>query len=148
MKKPVKKRKSKYDLCKFKFRVGRGVSGKGLFAMDEIPKGKCLIEYVGKIVRKSEHETRTGRYLFWSGKNKMIDGNIKKNPARFINHSCRPNCEADGPDGKIFILSLRKIKPGEEITYDYGKEYFDDFIKPVGCRCIKCKKQHTLKILK
>lgn len=134
------KRKSKYTVGDFSFRVGRGVSGKGLFATEAIPKGACLIEYTGKLIKKADHDTATGRYLFWSGKNKMINGNVKSNPARYINHSCKPNCEADGPDGHIYILSLRKIKPGEEITYDYGDEYFDDYIKPKGCGCIKCRK--------
>jgi uncharacterized protein len=134
------KSRSKYSIGDFRFRVGRGVSGKGLFATSDIPKGKCLIEYKGKVIPKALHNIATGRYLFWSGKTKMIDGNVKTNPARYINHSCRPNCEADGPDGKIYILSLRKIKAGEEITYNYGREYFNDYIKPIGCRCVKCRK--------
>lgn len=68
----------------------------------------------------------------------MIDGNVKGNIARFINHSCAPNCEADGPRGRVFILSIKSIKAGEELTYDYGKEYFDEYLKPKGCRCKKC----------
>jgi SET domain-containing protein len=70
----------------------------------------------------------------------MIDGNIKENTARYINHSCRPNCEAEGPKGRIYILSTRNIKAGEELTYDYGKEYFETYIKPFGCKCVKCNK--------
>jgi len=124
---------------KFKLRVGRGISGKGIFALEEIPKGKRIIEYIGRSVPLEEQETIKGRYLFWTGRKKMIDGNIKENVARFINHSCRPNCEADGPSGKVFIYSRRKIRVGEELTYDYGKEYFDDYIKPIGCKCEKCR---------
>ncbi len=133
------KKRSKYTVGDFKLRVGRGVSGKGLFAIDTIPKGSCIIEYIGKEVPKSEHDTARGRYLFWSGKTLMIDGNIPANTARYINHSCRPNCEADGPDGHIYITTLRNIKAGEELTYDYADEYFDAYIKPKGCKCVKCK---------
>lgn len=123
----------------FNLRVGRGLSGKGIFALEPIPKGKRIIEYIGKEVPVEEQELKTGRYLFTTGRKKMIDGNVKENIARFVNHSCRPNCEAKGPSGKVYIYSLRKIKAGEELTYDYGDEYFDDYIKPVGCRCIKCQ---------
>jgi uncharacterized protein len=124
---------------KFKLRTGRGVSGKGVFAMEEIPKGKRIIEYIGRTVPPDMQDSVSGRYLFTVGRNKMIDGNIKENTARFINHSCRPNCEAKGPSGQVFVYSIRKIKPGEELTYDYGKEYFDEYIKPIGCKCVKCR---------
>ena len=124
---------------KFKLRTGLGISGKGIFALEEIPKGKRIIEYIGRNIPVEEQESSTGRYLFWTGRKKMIDGNVKENIARFINHSCRPNCEADGPSGRVFIRSLRKIKAGEELTYDYGDEYFEDYIKPVGCKCEKCR---------
>lgn len=126
---------------KYKIRVGTGLSGKGVFAMENIPKGKRIIEYIGRNIPLSEQDAVTGRYLFWTGRKKMIDGNIKENTARFINHSCRPNCEADGPSGKVFIRSIKKIKAGEELTYDYGDEYFDDYIKPIGCKCEKCRER-------
>jgi uncharacterized protein len=124
---------------KFKLRVARGLAGKGIFALEAIPKGKRIIEYIGKQVPVEKQESQTGRYLFTTGRKKMIDGNIKENIARFINHSCRPNCEARGPRGKVYIYSLRKIKAGEELTYDYGDEYFEDYIKPIGCKCLKCR---------
>lgn len=122
----------------FKLRVARGLSGKGVFALEDIPKGKRIIEYIGKDVPVEKQETATGRYLFETGRKKMIDGNVKENTARYINHSCRPNCEAKGPSGKVFIYSIKKIKAGEELTYDYGDEYFDDYIRPNGCKCEKC----------
>lgn len=124
---------------KFKLRTGRGLSGKGIFTMEAIPKGKRIIEYIGKSVPVEKQGTVKGRYLFWTGRKKMIDGNIKENLARFINHSCRPNCEAYGRKEEVFIRSIRRIKAGEELTYDYGEEYFDDYIKPVGCKCEKCR---------
>jgi SET domain-containing protein len=80
------------------------------------------------------------KYLFEVGKNKTINGNVKENTARYINHSCRPNCEADGPEGRVFIFSLKNIKAGEELTYDYGEEYFDEYLSRGRCLCVKCKK--------
>ncbi len=121
-------------------RVARGISGRGIFALEDISKGKKIIEYIGKEVPLEKQESATGRYLFTTGRNKVIDGNIKENIARFVNHSCRPNCEARGPSGRVFIYSIRRIRPGEELTYDYGDEYFEDFIKPIGCKCEKCRK--------
>lgn len=124
----------------FKLRTARGISGKGIFALEEIPKGKRIIEYIGKEVPVEKQKAATGKYLFTTGRKKMIDGNIKENIARFINHSCRPNCEARGPSGKVFIYSIKKIKAGEELAYDYGDEHFDEYIKPIGCKCEKCRK--------
>jgi hypothetical protein len=60
--------------------------------------------------------------------------------ARYINHSCRPNGKIDIANGKIVIRAKRPIKEGEEITYHYGRNYFNAFIKPYGCRCAHCKK--------
>lgn len=134
------KHTDKYTVGKYAVRVGKSVAGKGLFAEEAIPKGACIIEYTGKVVPEAEHETATGKYLFWVGKKKMVNGNVPENKARYVNHSCRPNCEADGPDGHVYISAVRNIKAGEELTYDYGKEYFDEFIKPFGCRCVKCSK--------
>lgn len=119
-------------------RVGRSTSGKGLFAEESIPKGARIIEYTGKPVSEAEQYKDAGKYLFWAGKNLMINGNIPSNKARYINHSCTPNCEADGPEGRVYIWALRPIKKGEELTYDYGEEYFDRHIRPKGCRCPAC----------
>ncbi len=135
------KKRSKFTPGDFKVRVGRSRTGKGLFAVDMIPKGACVIEYTGRPVSEKEQYTDRGKYLFWSGKNTMINGNIPTNTARYINHSCAPNCESDGPEGKVFIMALRTIMPGEELTYDYGEEYFDKHIKPYGCKCASCLAQ-------
>jgi SET domain-containing protein len=131
--------KSKYTPGGFALRVRKSETGKGLFAEEDIPKGACVIEYTGRLVSEEEAERDGGKYLFTVAKNKTIDGNIPSNTARYINHSCRPNCEAIGPSGRVFIFSTRRIKAGEELTYDYGKEYFDQHIAPKGCRCAKCK---------
>lgn len=67
-----------------------------------------------------------------------IDGSPRFNKARYINHSCRSNCEAIERRGRVFIIAKRDIKPQEELSYNYGKEYFEAYIKPFGCRCVKC----------
>lgn len=128
-------------IIKYGLRVGRAKTGKGLFALDNIPKGKWIIEYVGEVVPKDQVNKIKSKYLFEiDKKGTTINGNVPSNIARYINHSCRPNCEADGPEGRVYISSLKNIKAGEELTYDYGKEYFDEYIKPYGCRCVKCAK--------
>ncbi len=139
----MKKRKSKYTVGDFNLRVGKSATGKGLFAVDPIPKGSCIIEYIGTEVKEAEQYTTNSKYLFWVGKGKMINGNIPANKARYINHSCKPNCEIEDPKGRIFVFSLRKIKAGEELTYDYDTEYFDEYIKPKGCKCVKCSKKKS-----
>ena len=136
-----KKKRGKFEVGGYALQAKRSSAGLGLYAQEAIPKGACIIEYVGRPVTEEEADRDQGKYLFEIGKNKTIDGNIKENLARYINHSCRPNCEADGPTGRVFILALRNIKPGEELNYDYGKEYFDRHIQPKGCRCIKCSPQ-------
>ena len=129
----------KYTTGKYKLKVKRGISGKGLFAEEDIPKGVCLIEYIGKVVPEKEQYTIKSKYLFGIGKDGMINGNIPENTAKYINHSCRPNCEIDEHKKRIFVFSIKKIKAGDEINYDYGKEYFDEYLKDGRCRCAKCK---------
>lgn len=129
---------SKYTIGNYKLRVGKSKTGKGIFTEEEIPKGKCILEYVGKPVSDKEMETINCKYLFEISKKLTINGNVSWNKARYVNHSCRPNCEALGPNGHVYIMSMRKIKAGEELTYDYGKEYWDEYIKPLGCKCQKC----------
>jgi len=129
----------KYAVGDFKLRVRRSRTGKGVFACEDIPKGACIAEYTGREVSDDEKGLDRGKFLFWVSKKRTIDGNIPQNRARYINHSCRPNCDAEGPNGRVFIMARRGIKAGEEITYNYGKEYFDQFIKPKGCKCLKCE---------
>jgi SET domain-containing protein len=119
--------------------VKRTATGLGLFALTTIPAGKRIIEYTGRLISNAEVERRkTGKYFFGVNTKWSIDGSPRSNLARYINHSCSPNAEAFVSGRRVWIWSKRKIKAGDEITYDYGKEYFDDHIKPVGCRCRKC----------
>lgn len=118
--------------------IKRSTIGRGLFAAERIAKGSCVIEYWGKPATQRQILLDQGKYLFRTGKGTMIDGNVAGNRARFINHSCKPNCEIDIYRRKVYVFALRTIKEGEELTYDYGPEYFDAHIKPYGCKCVKC----------
>lgn len=119
--------------------VRRSRTGRGLFTEQHIPRGACIIEYRGRPATPAQIQANTGKYLFWTSDTTMIDGNIKENIARFINHSCRPNCEVDVKNRRIYIFAKRALKVGEELTYDYGEEYFEMHLKPIGCRCEKCE---------
>jgi uncharacterized protein len=121
------------------FRVGRSSTGLGLFAVEPIRKGKFIIEYWGKRVRWDDVDNLQSRYLFDLNKRWAIDGAPRRNTARYINHSCRPNAVPYGVRDKIKIYAKRTIQPGEEITYDYGKEYFDEFLLAAGCKCTACR---------
>lgn len=116
-------------------------SGLGLFAVEDIPKGKFVIEYFGRELSEAEQYTSNSKYLFEITKKRTIDGTIRENTARYINHSCRPNCEVEIKKGRVLVFSKKNIKAGEELNYDYGKEFFDDYIKPIGCKCSKCFKE-------
>lgn len=118
--------------------VKRSSAGKGLFAGEGIPKDVCVIEYVGRLLSKEEAETSKSRYLFEISSTKTIDGKPGINKAGYINHSCKPNCETVIHKERVFIRSIKRIKEGEELTYDYGKEYLDEFITPHGCKCAHC----------
>lgn len=100
--------------------------------------GETAIEYVGNRIAACEEAGRTNRYLFQVNMKWDIDGSPRWNIARYANHSCRPNCEALNRRGRIFIVARRRIQPGEELCYDYGREYVNEFIRPHGCRCVKC----------
>lgn len=139
------KRKTKYEPAGFKVRVGRSKAGLGLFAAEEIPKGVCIIEYVGRQIKGEEEYTSTSKYLFEVNSRLTIDGRARSNTARYINHSCRPNAEIEIHKARVFVFSRKKIPAGEEICYDYGKEYWNEHIKPHGCRCKKCQEKKAAK---
>jgi uncharacterized protein len=119
-------------------RVRRSATGLGLFALRPIPAGRRIIEYVGPVISGEEIERKGGKYLFDLGGDRAIDGSARTNLARYINHSCRPNAEAFVIGRRIWIWSKAAISAGEEITLHYGKDYFAEFIKPVGCKCRRC----------
>lgn len=128
-----------------KVQVKRSSAGLGLFASAPFQKGDLVIEYTGEIIRESEANRRGGKYLFELNDNWTIDGKGRNNIARYINHSCKPNCypELNENETKVFIYAKRKISPGEELTYNYGKDYVTQMIKPIGCKCAPCIKKTT-----
>lgn len=127
-----------YEPGAYAVKVKRSSAGLGLFAAEDMPKDACIIEYVGRDITGPEEYTSNSKYLFGINSRKTIDGRARTNTARYINHSCRPNAEPEIKKGRIFIFAKRKILAGEEIVYDYGKEYWSEHIKPHGCRCLKC----------
>lgn len=134
-----KKKKTKYQPAGYCLVIKRSRAGLGLFADEEIPRGICLIEYVGRVISKREEYTSRSKYLFEINSRRTIDGQARSNIARYINHSCRPNAEIEIKKRRVWIMSKRKIKTGEEICYDYGEDYWNEHIKPKGCRCLKCQ---------
>jgi SET domain-containing protein len=126
------------------FRVGRASAGLGLFATKRLVRRDYIVTYSGPWITTEEAdrlEARNARYLFEVNSKWTINGVSRRNLGRYANHSCKPNAEVVQPRGtrKLVLLALRAITPGEEITYDYGKDYFDSFIKAKGCRCAACK---------
>ncbi|MGE0741855.1 MAG: SET domain-containing protein-lysine N-methyltransferase [Hyphomonadaceae bacterium] len=127
----------------FDLEVRRSATGLGLFAGESaIPKGACVIEYTGVELTKEQEQKSRSKYLFEIHARKTIDGAPRWNTARYINHSCRPNCEPNIHKGRVFIHALRRIKPGEELNYDYGKNYFNEYLKDI-CACPKCAAKRT-----
>lgn len=119
--------------------VKKGTSGLGLFAKSPIKKGQIIIEYKGPLLTDEEMEKKGGQYLFALGKDWTIDGSSRDNIARYINHWCvQTNCEPIQYAKRIKIRATRNIKPGEELRYDYGEEFYDEFIKG-HCNCPKHK---------
>ena len=122
-------------------RIGRSKAGLGLFARVPIKKGQFIIRYIGRKIRTETTEDLDTRYLFEINERWTIDGSNRRNRARYINHSCRPNAEVYFVKLVIKIRAIKNIKPGDEITYHYGRNYFEAFIKNVGCRCMTCAKK-------
>lgn len=121
-------------------KVKKGLYGFGLFTTVPIKKGTFIIQYIGTLLTTDQANDKGGQYLFEINSRWTIDGTGRTNLARYINHACRPNCESDTDERnkKIYISAIKNIKPGEELTYDYGKEFWKEYIKPKGCRCPKC----------
>ncbi|MEC7150697.1 MAG: SET domain-containing protein-lysine N-methyltransferase [Pseudomonadota bacterium] len=121
------------------------IDKKGLYANQNIEKGTKIIEYKGKIisVKKSEvdpkFDNRKAIYLFNINDRYDLDGNFKFNTARLINHSCNPNCEVFGEGLKIWVYAMKDIKKGEELSYDYGFSFDENFREfPCNCRSKNC----------
>jgi uncharacterized protein len=120
--------------------VKKSSAGFGLFAGKEFKRGDLVTEYTGETITEAEANRRGGKYLFELNKKWTIDGKSRKNIARYINHSCKPNCypELNVNETRVFIYAKTRISAGTELTYNYGKDYFDDLIKKAGCKCQTC----------
>jgi SET domain-containing protein len=123
--------------------IKRTASGLGFFTIVPLAADQRIIEYIGPVLTGEEADQKGGRYLMSIDGEYFIDGSPRSNLARYINHSCRPNARAYRTGVRVWIRSIRKIAAGEEITIDYGPKYFEDFIKPDGCKCEKCRPNKT-----
>ena len=125
------------------------VHGSGVFAQQDIKKGTNIIQYIGEKVSKKEGDRRSENrlkkylksktsgsvYIFELNSRFDIDGSPKYNKARYINHSCRPNCEVQIIKNSIWIVSIKKIKKGDELSYDYGFEFDKNDYSDHICKC-------------
>jgi SET domain-containing protein len=127
------------------YRVGRSRTGLGLFATKPIRKGARIVRYFGPLLdsKKKKDDAIENKYLFELNNRWTIDGSVRKNIARYINHACKPNAESDVKPRKrkVVIRAIKNIEPGEEINYDYGTDYFKAYLKPIGCKCAACEKK-------
>ncbi|MEM9227153.1 MAG: SET domain-containing protein-lysine N-methyltransferase [Verrucomicrobiota bacterium] len=127
------------------------IHNQGMFAARTIPAGERVIQYVGEKISKKESTRRALEweaqarkqgdglvYIFDLNKRYDLDGNVPNNPAKYINHTCVPNCEAVNYDGEIWIVSLRKIKQGEELGFDYGYDLQHFLDHPCLCGSRNC----------
>ena len=129
--------------------VNSVIHGKGIIASEKIKKNTRVIEYIGEKVTKREGDKRSADrikkfskkknfgtvYIFELNKKYDIDGSPNYNKARFINHSCDPNCEVDIINNRIWISSIKEIKKNEELTYDYGYPFDKDDFRDHECKC-------------
>jgi SET domain-containing protein len=129
------------------------IHGRGVFALKRIPKGVRIIEYKGKLITDEEadrrysriHENSPHTMLFSLDGGLVIDATRRGNSARWINHSCAPNCEIEEEGHQIFIDARRDIQPGEELTYDYNLQIGEKHTKTAKrehacfCRARRCR---------
>ena len=126
------------ELLSFRSSAIHGVGG---FAKGDITPGTHVIEYIGQKISKAEALKRceqNNEYIFTLNAREDIDGNVPWNPARLLNHSCDPNCDAEFENGRIWIIARRQIRAGEEITFNYGYDLVDYNEYPCNCRSATC----------
>ncbi len=133
-----------------------GVHGRGVFALADLAEGENLIQYIGEVIawkealRRHPHDPKDPNHTFYfhMDEKHVIDAKVGGNSSRWINHSCKPNCEADEEKGRVFIKALRNIKAGEELFYDYGliidAKYTPKLLAEYPCWCDAKKCRGTL----
>jgi uncharacterized protein len=117
------------------------IAGRGLFTAQAIKHGTWIIQYTGEKIPKGESDQRLAEgnnYIFQLNARSDIDGKARRNTARYINHSCDPNCTVQLTTRTIWIVALRDITPGEELTYNYGYELDDAAAHPCTCGAANC----------
>ena len=136
---PFPKRMQELNVL-FEFRPSP-IHGLGTFAAAPIRAGLLLIEYIGEKITKTESVRRCeagNPFIFELDDEWDIDGGVGWNPARFFNHSCAPNCDAEYIEGQIWIVARREIAPGEELTFNYGYDWEDYIEHPCRCGASEC----------
>jgi len=127
---------------KVRVRVGKShIAGQGLFTLQDIKKDTRIMQYVGERISKAESAKRLAQgnvYIFTFSDQYDIDGKVLRNTARYINHSCDPNCEAELTRRSIWIVALRDIQAGEELSYNYGYPYESYKEWPCTCGAANC----------
>ena len=122
---------------KIRVRVGPSrIAGQGLFAAQNIRQGTKIIRYIGEKISQAESDRRLAAgnvYIFGLDERSALDGSTPQNTARYINHSCAPNCQTEQFGHTVWIVALRQIALGEELTYDYG--YAPDENPAESCHC-------------
>jgi SET domain-containing protein len=117
------------------------IHGMGGFARRDIRRGKRIVEYVGIKLSKTKAQAELDKqnaYIFTLNDAYDINGSVEWNPARFLNHSCKPNCEVEIVRDRIWIYALRDIKAGEELTYNYSYDFEDYESRPCNCGAPNC----------
>ena len=133
------------------------IAGRGAFATRTIEKGERVVEYLGERLTHAQADARYDdhaadahhTFLFNVHRSLVIDASVDGNDARFINHSCDPNCESEIERGRVFIDAIRRIRKGEELSYDYaygrdGTETLEEESTLYGCRCGSKKCRSTI----
>ena len=127
---------------KIRVRVGPSrIAGQGLFAGQDIKQGIKIIRYIGEKIPHVESDRRLAEgnvYIIGLDERYAIDGSTRKNTARYINHSCDPNCHTEQFGNTIWLMAIKDIEVGEELTYNYGYELNDEPVEPCHCGAQNC----------
>jgi uncharacterized protein len=117
------------------------IHGSGAFAKSDLDPGTRVIEYVGEKITKDEAFKQcelNNEYIFYLDEQFDLNGKVSWNPARLINHSCAPNCDAECIEGRIWLIANRPIRAGEEVTFNYNYDLEDYQSHPCRCGAPEC----------
>jgi uncharacterized protein len=127
---------------KIRVRVGPSrIAGQGLFAEQDIRQGTKILRYIGEKITQEESDRRLAAgnvYIFGLDERYALDGSTRKNTARYINHSCDPNCHTEQFGNTIWFVAIKNVRAGEELTYNYGYDDEDYANNPCHCGAQYC----------